>query len=370
MSINISDGTMSQRERFLRWMTFQPVDRIPFMEFGFWDETFERWHHEGLPKWVRQDRHIEAYLGMDISFNRNWLPINDDLYPAFKVEILEETQNEVVLREATGIVCRRRKRFQTIPQYIRFPVQNEQDYEDLLPRLDGSAPGRYPADSDEDLHWRRERGEIVGVHLRSLFGYPRQLMGMEGWCMAFYDQPDLVRRIIADRVAFAKQVLARVLATGALDFVQVWEDMAFKTAPLIGPELVREFMLPGYQELVAYLRQGGVKLIMVDCDGWVGSLLPIWLEAGIDGVHPCEIAANSEPVALRREFPGVRMMGGIDKRAIASGKEGTDAELARVRPLLQEGGYIPLFDHFVPPDVAYADYLYYYRQLRELVNQA
>jgi hypothetical protein len=66
---------MNERERFLRYMDFQPVDRIPLMEMGVWDETLERWHHEGLPRWVTCLRHLEDYLDLDRSFNMNWLPI-------------------------------------------------------------------------------------------------------------------------------------------------------------------------------------------------------------------------------------------------------------------------------------------------------
>jgi len=360
--------TINERERFLRYMSFQPVDRIPLMEMGFWTETLERWHHEGLPKWVVHDRHLEAYLNLDLSFNRNWLPINTLVYPPFEPRVLEETENDQIISDENGVVYRQRKHHRTIPQYIRFPVENESDYEKILPRLNGADPGRYAKDFDKDLHWRRERGEIIGVHFHSFFGFPRGLMGVENWCMAFYDQPQLVRRIIADRVQFAKDLLARALATGALDFVQVWEDMAYKTAPLISPEFVRDFLLPAYEELVSYLRQGSVKLIMVDCDGRVDRLLPIWLEADIDGTHPCEIAAGSDPVELRRQFPGCRLMGGLDKRAIASGRDGVDAVLRHVQPLLQEGAYIPFLDHFVPPDVSYDTYLYYVDRRRELLS--
>ena len=358
----------SERERFLRWMSFQSVDRIPLMEMGVWDETLDRWHHEGLPKWVTTLRHLEDYLDLDRSFNVNWLPINDKVYPPFEREVLDETENEHVVRDEMGVVYRQQKVHRTIPQYVRFPVETEADYERLLPRLDGRNPGRYAEDFDEDLHWRRERGEIVGVSFGSFFGFPRGLMGLENWCTAFYDQPQLVRRIIADRVQFAKDVLARVLSTGALDFVQVWEDMAYKTASLLSPSLVRELMQPAYEELVAYLRQGGVQLIMVDCDGRVTDLLPIWLEAGIDGTHPCEMAAGSDPVALRHRFPGCPLMGGLDKRAIASGRDGVDAELQRVMPVLKEGAYIPMLDHFVPPDVSYEVYRHYVERRRELLT--
>ena len=359
---------MNERERFLSCMSFQPVDRIPLMEMGVLDETFDRWHHEGLPKWVTHLRHLEDYLDLDRSFNLNWLPINNEVYPPFEREILDETETDQIIRDEQGVTLRQQKYHKTIPQYIRFPIETEADYEELLPRLNASDPGRYAEDFDEDLHWRCERGEIIGFNFRSFFGFPRGMMGIHNWCLAFYDQPRLVRRIIADRLQFAKDVFGRILSTRAGVFVQVWEDMAYKTSSLISLKFVRELMLPVYKELVAYLREGGVKLISVDCDGHVVGLLPIWLEAGIDGCHPCEIAAGSDPVELRRSYPGCTLIGGMDKRVIATGRDGVDSELRRIQPLLREGGYIPLLDHYVPMNVSYETYLYYVERRRELLS--
>jgi len=358
---------LSQRERFLRCMCFEPVDRIPLMEMGYWPETIERWHHEGLPKWATDVRHVEACLGLDISFNLNWLEINDRLHPPFERTTVEETETHEIIRDEMGVLFRQQKHHRSIPQYLRFPVQNEADYAELRSRLDGRDPSRYAADFEEDLVWRRQRGEIVGLNFRAFFGFPRALMGLENWCLAFYEQPELVRRMISDRVQLAKDLLPRVLATGAVDLVQVWEDMAYKSAPLVSPRLVRKLMQPAYEELVTLLRDGGVRLIMVDCDGRVNDLVPIYLDAGIDGTHPCEIAAGADPVELRRLYPGCRLMGGLDKRLIAAGPDGVDAELCRVQPLVQEGGYIPFLDHFVPPDVSYETYTYYVERRRELL---
>jgi len=145
--------------------------------------------------------------------------------------------------------------------------------------------------------------------------------------------------------------------------------MAFKTASLVSPAAVREFMLPAYAELVSFLRSGGVKIIMVDCDGHVNKLLPIYREAGIDGTHPCEMAAGADPLILRRENPGCSLIGGMDKRLIASGREGVDAELRRLEPLWKEGGFIPLLDHHVPPDVSYDTYRYYVERRREVLSR-
>ena len=96
----------SERERFLRWMSFQEVDRIPLMDMGVWDETLDRWHHEGLPKWVTNLRHLENYLNLDRSFNVNWIPINDKVYPLFEREVLDETENEHVVRDWARVRAR------------------------------------------------------------------------------------------------------------------------------------------------------------------------------------------------------------------------------------------------------------------------
>ena len=43
-----------------------------------------------------------------------------------------------------------------------------------------------------------------------------------------------------------------------------------------------------------------------------------------------------------------------------------DAEIARIVPLLKEGGYIPWCDHHVPPDVPLEHYLYYVERMKEM----
>jgi uroporphyrinogen decarboxylase len=86
-------------------------------------------------------------------------------------------------------------------------------------------------------------------------------------------------------------------------------------------------------------------------------------------MHPCEIAAGCDPVLLRQKHPNCALMGGLDKRAIDSGPEGVESELKWVQPLLENGAYIPILDHFVPSDVSYQTYLYYVQRRRELLGR-
>ena len=55
---------MNERERFVATMHYQPRDRSPIWDFGFWEETLPIWHEQGLPEHI--DRvNSEAFFGMD-----------------------------------------------------------------------------------------------------------------------------------------------------------------------------------------------------------------------------------------------------------------------------------------------------------------
>ena len=71
----------------------------------------------------------------------------------------------------------------------------------------------------------------------------------------------------------------------------------------------------------------------------------------------------------RRYGRDLRLWFGLDKRALVAGPAAIDAEVARVRPLLEEGGYVAGLDHSMPPDVPYANFQYYWRRLAEAVGR-
>jgi uroporphyrinogen decarboxylase len=102
----------------------------------------------------------------------------------------------------------------------------------------------------------------------------------------------------------------------------------------------------------------------VDSDGFVGELIPIWIEAGLNACCPIEVAAGNDLPAFRREF-GNRMAysGGVDKRAMAKGGRVIEAEIKRLEPVIRGGGYIPSCDHGIPPDVSWPNFVHYVKLL-------
>ncbi len=109
----------------------------------------------------------------------------------------------------------------------------------------------------------------------------------------------------------------------------------------------------------------------MDCDGNIEQLIPLWLEAGINGVWPLEVAAGMDALRLRQRYGrDLLLVGGIDKRELARDRAAVHAEVLRQVPCLNEqGGYIATVDHSVPPDVPFDNYVYFRELLRELAGR-
>jgi uroporphyrinogen decarboxylase len=133
--------------------------------------------------------------------------------------------------------------------------------------------------------------------------------------------------------------------------------------------MVRRFLMPAYERWAAEIKAGGCPIIDMDSDGMIEELIPLWIEAGINCCDPIEVAAGNDIVEFRRLFGHrIAYRGGIDKRAIAKGGEAMRAEVMRVTPVLNDGGYIPGCDHGVPPDISWPDVVEYARLLAHLTG--
>ncbi len=197
------------------------------------------------------------------------------------------------------------------------------------------------------------------------FGGPRNLVGVENLCMLFHDDPAFVEEMMDATADFLIAMLDQMLEQTTIDVFGFWEDMAYKSGPLISPAMVKKFMAPRYPRRLDFAGGRGVLWFCLDSDGKVDSLVPIWLEAGIDILYPFEVQAGMDVVALRRRFGrDLRMWGGVDKRALLHGRPEIDAEIGRLEGLIHEGGYVPMRDHSAPPDISYANYCYYMERLR------
>ncbi len=386
---------MNTRERFLATMAFQEPDRVPLWEVGYWASTVRRWYREGLPK-VKGipddvngafgvfaeaigvlpgrcvDYDVHDYFKMDTPVAR--VPLNMGAYPTFERKIIEDHGDWYIWQDPDGCFQKETKDRGTLPSIVSAPVKTREDWERYkAERLKPTLEGRLPANWDELVKEYKNRDYPLWLGQRhGFFGTPRFLLGEVEVLTMYYDDPELMKDINNYLTDFWIALFDGVLKEVEIDAVFVWEDMCYKGGPLVSPAIFREFILPGYKKLTSFLKERGVKIIVVDSDGDVWKLIPLWIEGGVTAIFPFEVAAGMDIVEVRKAFPKLAIMGGIDKRVTFDGqnKEAIDRELeAKVPFMLKSGGYIPYIDHLVSPETSFESFKYYRQKLEQIIKR-
>ncbi len=376
------------RERFLRTLRFQSVDRPPNFELGFWGHTLERFVSEGMPREAAdyssdgKGSCTDAFYGHPFFGieHQECLPIDFGPMPSYEYKVIEENERYIVYRDTQGITARSLKTNTvrgtrwSMDQYLDFPVKNREDFEEMKQRYDPHDPKRYPSNWSDLVERYRERDCPLALnHIGTLgfYGLGRFWMGTHGLSKAFFQNPRLVHDMFDFIADFIIGVSRRALADTQLDCVQFFEDFAGNSGPLFSPRIFKEFMLPRYKRVTDFLRKHGVDIIFLDSDGNVEVLLPLLIEAGITVLWPLEVAAGMNPLKIRREYGhDLALMGGIDKREIAKDKKAVKHEvMGKLPQLVADGGYIPMIDHIVPPDVSYRNFLFYLKAKLQAMQQ-
>jgi uroporphyrinogen decarboxylase len=86
-------------------------------------------------------------------------------------------------------------------------------------------------------------------------------------------------------------------------------------------------------------------------------------------MFPLEVAGGTDPVAIREKYGRkVLLHGGVDKMALLKGPKGIERELLRIRPVVEEGGFVPHVDHRCPADVTLENYKFYLKLKRQMFS--
>ena len=370
---------MTARERFLSVMDYRPVDRVPNHEAGVWPQTKERWVKEGLnPYDLTWDWFTGTeYFQLD---PREFINVNYGMIPGFPHEVLENDGRHETARHENGVVTKAliegtvdggRASMDT---YLSFPVETPEDFRTLKQRYISGQNIRYPAMWKEIFlpRWKnREHPLILGNNTATggFYWRSREWMGTENLSYAWYDQPGLMHEMMEFIADFTIEVSRPILAETDVDYVMISEDMSMKNGPLLSPGTYKTFIFPHMRRLSDFFKSRGVKYVFVDTDGNCEALIPLLMDAGVDGIWPLERVAGMDPIALRKKFGrDLRLSGGVDKMEIAKDPAAIEKHLAEMVPLIEEGGFIPTIDHTAPPDISLENFRYYIKRKWDLLT--
>ncbi len=351
-------GTMTDRERFNRQMHFQPVDRTFHMEFGYWDELFDKWE-------LFKAQNIRSNEEADVLFSFDRLGYVSGqlfLYPPFEEKVIEQRAKTNIIINRDGLTAEvPRDRHDTIPHFIHSSIQTPEDWKRVKEeRFQVEDPRRLPDIEKLKKRFPEERDIPLGVDCGSMIGRIRDLLTFEGLCYAVYDYPEMLEDMIETTCQIIERFLDHVLPHFTFDFASGWEDICFNKGPILSPAYFRDVIAPRYKRIHKKLAQYGIDVWYTDCDGDVRPILPILLDCGINCLFPYEVNSCAHPGQLLDQYPGqLRIMGGFDKMQLIEGKQAIKTYMESLVPYVERGGYIPFCDHRCPADVSQENYLYY-----------
>lgn len=381
---------MTNRQRTLAVLRYQSYDRLPIVHFGFWNETLDKWAAEGhirveeAKSWgdgTPTDAVISEKLGFDFNYACCFGP-SSGLNPGFESKVIETLPDgSKHILNGDGVVVLQKPDAGSIPTEIKHTLVDRASWEEHY-------KWRYQFTEDRikkiwlrvndvwkpfeegglDFLKKDERDYPYGLHCGSLYGHIRNILGVEGSCYLMMDDEDLFDEIIETVGSLAFRVVEYTLKSGAkFDFAHFWEDICFKNGPLISPSVFEKKVGPQYKRITDLLRTYGIDIVSLDCDGKIDALIPTWFHNGVNTMFPIEVGTWNANIKPWREMygKGLRGVGGMDKKVFAYDRGAIDAEIERLKPLVELGGFIPCPDHRIAPDAQWELVRYYAERMRE-----
>ena len=256
---------MTNRERAMNILHYQPVDRFPAVHFGYWSELLEEWAEQGkIPKDLavdnydgsEKDRELDKLIGWDFNWSRTTGSRNG-LFPSFEYKVLETLPDGTQrVQNSVGLIERVKPGVASIPSEDDYILKDREAFETLYKPKMLYAPERVDVEYYKHFNETRPTDVPVGLHVGSLLGDIRNMVSVVGMSYLIYDEDEELFADIVDTYAEMQyQCVKTVLETGAkFDFAHYWEDICFKNGPLMIPAVFDELMGPWYKKVTDLAR--------------------------------------------------------------------------------------------------------------------
>jgi len=177
------------------------------------------------------------------------------------------------------------------------------------------------------------------------------LLSMESLLVAMYEQPQIVDAVLGHIVEYYFEVSRSIFDAAAteIDIFFIGNDFGSQHGPQIGQRLFRRFVSPHLTRLADLGHAYGLK-VMLHCCGGIAELIPLFVEAGFDGLHAVQPSCRGMDLARLKADFGDRILfnGAIDSQHVLI--EGTvESVRTATREVLEimspGGGYVAGASH-------------------------
>jgi uroporphyrinogen-III decarboxylase len=347
---------MTPKERAAAALEGRIPDRVPYAEFAVDFDTVERLlGHETYLRakaksqiafWEgRGDEVAQSWLEDHIALHKK-LPLDIVTFPMATWELPPESEDPPPRRlDATtwedreGRVYKLSEATQDIT-CVRDPVRDAHVF----------TPAEFEKDAGpvrrDERSWKildavvqelkREKficgpsGGSVGIVL---------LGGMERGLLELAANPEAVRAATKALVRRQNEADA-VLIHPDSDAVMWAEDLGYKTGPLIGPAMFRDFFLEANKARARNVKGVHGKKILKHCCGNVNLLLDFFVEIGFDAYQSIQPTAGMDLCRLKRDYGDrIALWGGVAVEHLVGGTpEDVRADVRRAMACAKPGG--------------------------------
>lgn len=299
---------MTSKERVMRAIAHQEVDRIPAGLFGTHPDYLS-----GLAAHIGAATVEEMFLKLGIDVWHGWghglkyagaqriykgVPVNEwglPLKPVEGADGFSHNQN-APLAEAT-----------TIDEVEAFPWPS---------------PDYYVGDGLTEYFDQHKEFAVVGGINSAIFHIYSWMCGFDRSLMMLSLEPELAKAVIRHITDFWEGYLRKLLQIGGgrIDIIENCNDFGTQISLFISPEYFREFFRPALQRLYDVTHEHGARMMQHSC-GAIAPLVPDFIEMGADILNPIQVTATGMDLETLVPAYGKKICfyGGIDTQRVLPG---------------------------------------------------
>jgi len=185
----------------------------------------------------------------------------------------------------------------SMPVDEKAPIQNWADLEKWNPP-NPNAPHRIQSLKVQIEKYKGERAIIV--RSRDVWSNPRDLMGYKNLLLQCALNPELVEQVVIKCIDHSIAMLDIAADLGG-EIIMTGDDIADNNRSLVSPAMLESIFMPHFRRWVDAIHDHGLHY-WKHTDGNIRDILPMLVEAGIDGIDPIDPTAGMDLAEVKQEW--------------------------------------------------------------------
>jgi len=174
-------------------------------------------------------------------------------------------------------------------------------------------------------------------------------MGFTTFVKMLRTSPNKVYRFIEKVTSFFIEQGKQFIDRG-VDLIWIPDDMGYADGLMLSPELLRKFIFPSLEKMIATFKAKGVKVLMHN-DGQIMRIMDDLIRIGIDAIHPIERAAGMDLKIMKEKYGDkITLIGNVNSKTVLQYGSFDDIKkqvLECLEIAAPGGGYILASDHSI-----------------------